>query len=100
MQRKAPIRTCIACGAKSDKRALVRVVRTPDGEVLLDKSGKKAGRGAYICEESSCFEAAKKKKLFDARLRTKMDADAYAKLEMDFHAICAQGADVSSGDGE
>lgn len=59
--RHVPERTCIACKQVRPKRELIRVVRTPDGHVLLDPTGKKSGRGAYICARRSCWELALKK---------------------------------------
>jgi predicted RNA-binding protein YlxR (DUF448 family) len=56
------MRTCIACRENKPKRELLRVVRTPDGHVLLDATGKKAGRGAYLCAKLSCWEIALKRK--------------------------------------
>lgn len=87
MTRKAPIRTCIACNASSDKRTLVRVVRSPEGVVALDPSGKAAGRGAYVCASAACFEKACKKRLFDAKLRTKVGTEEYERLEAEFDAL-------------
>ena len=59
--RHVPERTCIACKQVRPKRELIRVVRTPDGHVLLDPTGKKSGRGAYVCARRSCWELALKK---------------------------------------
>jgi predicted RNA-binding protein YlxR (DUF448 family) len=59
--RHVPQRTCIACKQIKPKRELLRVVRTPDGHVLLDPTGKKSGRGAYLCARRSCWELALKK---------------------------------------
>lgn len=56
--RKIPQRTCLGCQAVRPKRELVRIVRTPTGEVLLDPTGKKSGRGAYICPVRDCLEQA------------------------------------------
>jgi len=56
--RKVPQRTCVGCGAVRDKRDLVRVVRTPEGQVLLDPSGKRSGRGAYLCPNRGCLSKA------------------------------------------
>jgi len=56
------MRTCIACRDNKPKRELLRVVRTPDGHVQLDATGKKAGRGAYLCAKLSCWEIALKRK--------------------------------------
>jgi uncharacterized protein len=60
--RHVPQRTCIACRQTSAKRQLVRVVRTPDGSVAIDPSGKLSGRGAYLCESPACWQAALKRR--------------------------------------
>lgn len=60
--KHVPMRTCIACRENKPKRELLRVVRTPDGHVQLDATGKKAGRGAYLCAKLSCWEIALKRK--------------------------------------
>lgn len=57
-KRKLPLRTCIGCQQQKNKRDLVRVVKTPTGQVELDPTGKKAGRGTYLCRQRSCFKAA------------------------------------------
>ncbi|MEA4882157.1 MAG: YlxR family protein [Clostridia bacterium] len=56
--RKLPQRTCVGCGRVADKRDLVRVVRTPEGQVVIDPTGKKSGRGAYVCREGECVAKA------------------------------------------
>lgn len=53
--KKRPQRTCLGCRATKDKNLLLRIVRTPEGEVLLDETGKKNGRGAYICRDEACL---------------------------------------------
>jgi predicted RNA-binding protein YlxR (DUF448 family) len=60
------MRTCIVCRENKPKRELLRVVRTPDGHVQLDASGKKAGRGAYLCAKLSCWENALKRKRLES----------------------------------
>ncbi len=60
-QRHIPQRTCIACKQERPKRELIRVVRTPDGHVVLDPTGKQSGRGAYLCAKRSCWEPALRK---------------------------------------
>jgi uncharacterized protein len=82
--RKVPLRKCIACQEMKPKRQLIRVVRTPDGEVQLDVIGKKAGRGAYICGEVTCFQLARKQKSFDRALKQSVHQDVYAQLERQF----------------
>ncbi len=60
--KHVPLRTCVSCRETKPKRELLRVVRTPDGHVLVDATGKKSGRGAYLCARLSCWETAIKKK--------------------------------------
>ena len=79
-KRQTPQRTCLACRTTGDKRELIRLVRLPDGRVEVDLTGKKPGRGAYICPEASCWEAALKKGRLDAALRTKLSADDRLQL--------------------
>ena len=68
--KHAPLRTCIACQQNRDKRHLVRVVRTLAGTVELDPTGKKAGRGAYLCPQRSCWQLAFKKRALEHALKT------------------------------
>lgn len=70
--RHIPQRTCVACRTTKPKRELLRVVRTPDGHVLLDAGGKKSGRGAYLCAKHSCWTLALKK----GRLEHEFEIDA------------------------
>ncbi len=70
-QRRVPLRTCVACRGTTGKRALVRVIRLPDGAgVELDPSGKRSGRGAYICPTASCVAVALKQKKLERSLKT------------------------------
>jgi predicted RNA-binding protein YlxR (DUF448 family) len=72
--RHVPQRTCIACRTASAKREFVRVVRTPEGAVEADPSGKRAGRGAYLCARLSCWQEALKKDRLARALRTTISA--------------------------
>ncbi len=56
MGKHIPIRTCVACRARRPKRELIRIVRTPEGQVLVDPTGKAKGRGAYLCPQVTCWE--------------------------------------------
>jgi predicted RNA-binding protein YlxR (DUF448 family) len=85
--RKAPIRTCIGCGASSDKREFVRVVRTPSGDVVVDPSGKSNGRGAYVCADLECFETAVRKRRFSSALRVNMNEDDTDRLREAFERL-------------
>ena len=58
--KKIPLRRCAGCGEQKEKRALIRVVRTPEGEIKLDSTGKANGRGVYLCPDASCLKKARK----------------------------------------
>jgi len=68
--KKIPLRRCVGCNEMKPKKELVRVVRTPEGEVCLDLTGKKSGRGVYVCKNINCLEAAQKAKRFERSLST------------------------------
>jgi len=80
MTKKIPQRMCLGCQSRKDKRDLVRVVRTPEGEVLLDKTGKKNGRGAYICPDIACLEQVIKTKRLEKSLEVEISTEVYEKL--------------------
>lgn len=86
-QRKVPTRTCTGCATSSDKRQFVRFVRTPDGHVEVDPTGKANGRGAYVCADSDCFEMARKRRRLDSALRVSLKDDDYNRLKRDFDEI-------------
>ena len=79
--KHVPMRTCIACRESKPKRELLRVVRTPDGHVLLDATGKKAGRGAYLCAKLSCWETALKRKRLENEFEVVISAEDRAALD-------------------
>jgi predicted RNA-binding protein YlxR (DUF448 family) len=83
-QRKIPLRKCVACQQMMAKKELIRVVKTPTDEILIDLSGKKAGRGAYLCGKLSCFKLAKKSRALDRALKANVSPDIYDALEQDF----------------
>ena len=66
--RKLPTRRCTGCGEHFPKNTLIRVLRTPDGQVVLDLTGKMSGRGAYICKSSACFKKARKSRRIESSL--------------------------------
>lgn len=79
--KKVPLRMCAGCGEMFDKRSLVRVVKSPDGEVSLDLTGKKAGRGAYVCKNPECLRKARKKRAFERSFGIAIDPEVYDKME-------------------
>lgn len=68
-ERAKPQRTCLACRQMKDKRELARVVRTPEGEVKLDETGRMAGRGAYLCKDPECLKRAMKSRALERALK-------------------------------
>ncbi len=78
--RRAPQRTCVNCGSTTAKRELIRLVRAPNGAVEPDPTGKRPGRGAYLCHNPECWERAAKKGRLENALRTKLSAEARAAL--------------------
>ncbi len=79
--RKIPMRMCLGCQEMKPKKELIRVVRTPEGTVELDPSGKRNGRGAYICPNVDCFKAAVKGKRFQKALEIEMSPQVIEELE-------------------
>ena len=79
-QKKIPARQCIGCLTSRPKKELVRIVRSPEGEFSVDLTGKKAGRGAYICRKKECLEAAKKNHGLERSFRQKINNEVYDRL--------------------
>ena len=87
MQKKIPQRQCMGCRERMDKRALIRVVRTPEGTVQLDFSGKLNGRGAYICPKAECLKKAQKSTALDRSLEVTIPDEVYARLEKEIEVV-------------
>jgi predicted RNA-binding protein YlxR (DUF448 family) len=79
--RKTPVRRCTGCGEHFPKNALIRVVRTPAGEVLLDLTGKSSGRGAYICKSAACLKKARKSRRIETSLECSISEEVYDRME-------------------
>ena len=80
-QRKIPERQCLGCNEHKPKKELLRVVRTPEGEIVLDFTGKKSGRGAYICHSVACLRKARKSKRIDRSLNVTVPDEVYDRME-------------------
>jgi len=93
--RRVPQRTCIACRTTEAKRGLVRVVRTPEGRVVLDPTGKANGRGAYVHESRACWELALKKDRLAHALKVAVPAEDVARLQA-HAATLPSGAEETS----
>ncbi|KAB2954354.1 YlxR family protein [Heliorestis acidaminivorans] len=79
--KKIPQRICVGCGETKDKKALIRVVRTPEGEILFDPTGKKSGRGAYLCVSQDCLNKAIKAKRLEKALKQAITPDVIEQLK-------------------
>ena len=79
--KKVPVRRCVGCGEHFPKAELVRVLRTPEMEIVLDLNGKKSGRGAYICKNAACLKKARKSKRIETALECIIPAEVYDKME-------------------
>ena len=81
MQKKIPQRQCMGCRERKAKKELIRVVRTTEGSVILDFSGKANGRGAYICPQMECLKKAQKAKSLERSLEVPIPQEVYERLE-------------------
>ncbi len=79
-QKKLPERRCVGCQGTFLKKELIRVVRSPEGEVSIDFTGKKSGRGAYICKNETCFKKAKKSGVIHRQLEVDITEELYEEL--------------------
>lgn len=79
--RKVPMRKCLGCNEMKEKKELVRVVRSKEGDISLDLTGKKSGRGAYICKSKECFEKAKKAKRFERAFSCMISPEIYDRMQ-------------------
>ena len=80
-KKKIPERKCVGCQQSFPKKELIRVVRSPEGEISIDFTGKKSGRGAYICKNEACFKKAKKTGILKRSLECEISEEIYAELE-------------------
>lgn len=79
--RRVPMRKCTGCAEHFPKMELIRVLRTPDGAIVLDATGKKSGRGAYICNNPACLKKAKKARRLEASLECEIPEEVFLRLE-------------------
>ncbi|MBE6541099.1 MAG: YlxR family protein [Ruminococcaceae bacterium] len=80
-KKKIPERKCVGCQTSFPKKELIRVVRSPEGDISIDFTGKKSGRGAYICKNEACFKKAKKSGILKRSLECEISDEIYAELE-------------------
>lgn len=86
--KKIPLRRCVGCGEGKPKKELVRVVRTAEGQILVDLTGKKSGRGAYICPSKGCLEKARKAKKLERAFSCAISPEVYDRLAEEVETRC------------
>ena len=79
--KKIPMRQCVGCREMKEKRELIRVVKSPEGEISLDFKGKKPGRGAYVCPDSECLKRARRARALERAFETTIPFEVYDALE-------------------
>lgn len=82
-EKKIPLRKCVACQEMKQKKELLRIVRTPEKELVIDTKGKKSGRGAYLCYNLDCLKLATKKKSLERALEISISKDIYYSIEQE-----------------
>lgn len=90
MNKKIPMRQCVGCGEMKSKKELLRIIKTQEGEILLDTTGKKNGRGAYICPDEECLKKAVKTKGLERSLKTAISKEIMEKLIKEMEMIAAK----------
>lgn len=87
VNKKIPLRKCTGCGEMKNKKELIRVIKTPEEEITIDATGKKNGRGAYICNSSECLAKAMKTKGLERSLKTAIPKEVYEELEKELKEL-------------
>lgn len=87
MAKKIPMRQCIGCGEMKSKKELLRVIKTPEGDITLDATGKKNGRGAYLCFSKECLQKAIKSKGLEKSFQMKIPQEIYEQLTKEYEEI-------------
>ncbi len=85
--KKIPMRQCVGCNEMKSKRDMIRVIKTSEDEILLDTTGKKNGRGAYLCPDSECLKKARKNKGLERSLKMGIPAEIYESLQKEMESI-------------
>ncbi len=84
--KKVPLRKCTGCGEMKPKKELIRVVKSPEGELSLDTTGRKPGRGAYVCPNIDCLRTARKAKRLEKAFSCPIPAEVYDRMEEELQA--------------
>lgn len=85
--KKVPLRKCTGCQEMKNKKEMMRILKTSEGEIILDTTGRKNGRGAYVCCSIECFEKAVKNKGLERSLKEKVPQETYENLKKEIESI-------------
>lgn len=85
--KKIPQRQCIGCGEMKNKKEMIRVIKTPEDIIMLDATGKKNGRGAYLCKSEECFVKAMKSKGLERSLKVNIPGEVYVELKKELNGL-------------
>ena len=85
--KKVPMRKCVGCQEMKNKKEMIRVIRTSEGEFLLDATGRKNGRGAYLCTDSNCLAKAVKNKGLERSFKQAIPKEVYEELEKEMEVL-------------
>ena len=88
--KKVPLRQCIGCGEMKGKKEMMRVIKTAEGDISLDITGKKNGRGAYLCMQKECLQKARKNKGLERSFKMSIPDEVYETLDKEFDASEAE----------
>ena len=90
MAKKIPLRQCVGCGEMKGKKDMMRVLKTAENEICLDITGKKNGRGAYVCKDKDCLQKAGKNKGLERSFKMSIPKEVYETLEKEFENLEAE----------
>ena len=90
MAKKVPLRQCVGCGEMKGKKDMMRVLKTAENEICLDITGKKNGRGAYVCRSGECLQKARKNKGLERSFKMSIPKEVYETLEKEFENLEAE----------
>ena len=84
MNRKVPMRQCVGCSEMKSKKEMMRILKTAEGDIVLDITGKRNGRGAYLCKSDDCLKKARKNRGIERSFKMSIPAEVYDNLEKEF----------------
>ena len=100
VKKKSPQRQCVGCGEMKNKKELIRILKTAEGDIILDTTGKKNGRGAYLCFNRACLERAAKGKGLERSFKMPVSAEVYENLRKELETIENGQSAVAPGPGD